>query len=114
MSDEVRAYAGLVQSIATELSRSRRARQVGAEYDDLYQEGLIAVWRALEEGADTVGADRVRDRMRDYMRWLGRHGGEDYEEMLPFNDEVDPTRSSAYSQRESLGRTHAGKDTHVE
>lgn len=86
MNDQVANYRGLVESIATDLSRSRRAKKVGAEYDDLAQEGLIAVWKALRGGVDAIGPGRIRDRMKDYMRWLGRHGGEGYDEMLPFDD----------------------------
>lgn len=88
MNDRVAGYRGLVESIAAELARSRRAAQVGAEFDDLAQEGLIAVWRALESGVETVGPERIRDRMKNYMKWLGRHGNEGYDEMLPFDDEI--------------------------
>lgn len=90
MNDRVAGYRGLVSSIAEQLSRSRRAKQVGAEYDDLNQEGLIAVWRALEEGAETVGPDRIRDRMKNYMSWLAAETRQPipYEELLPLNDET--------------------------
>jgi len=111
MNDKVRAYADLVESIAVELSRSRRAASVGAEYDDLMQEGLIAVWIALESGVETVGPQHIRFRMLNYMRWLGRHGNEDYEQMLPFDDELDTQRRSGLSKREAAGRTNLGKDS---
>jgi hypothetical protein len=90
MSDRVRDYAGLVESIAAELARGRRAQTVGAEYDDLYQEGLIAVWLKLKAGIDIVGPDHIRDRMRDYMKWLGAHQRQPipYEELLPLDDET--------------------------
>lgn len=88
MNDRVAGYRDLVESIATELARSNRAKRVGAEYDDLAQEGLIAVWKALRSGVDVVGPERIRDRMKDYMTWLGRHGNEDYDEMLPFDDDA--------------------------
>jgi len=87
MNDRVAAYRGLVESIAHGIARSRRAAQVGAEYDDLVQEGLIAVWLALESGVDTVGQDHIRDRMRNYMRALGGGTKMPYEEMLPLDDE---------------------------
>jgi hypothetical protein len=90
MNDQVRAYAGLVESIAEEVSRGRRAQTVGAEYDDLNQEGLIAVWRALESGVKVVGPDHIRDRMKDYMKWLGAQTRQPipYEELLPLDDET--------------------------
>ena len=88
MNDRVAGYRGLVESIAADLARSRRAAQVGAEYDDLAQEGLIAVWKALNKGVDVVGPERIRDRMLDYMRWLGRASVIPYEELLPLDDET--------------------------
>ncbi len=68
MNDRVAAYRDLVESIATEIARYRTAIRVGAEYDDLAQEGLIAVWEALESGVDVVGPERIRDRMLNYVR----------------------------------------------
>lgn len=54
------------------------------------QEGLIAVWLALESGVATVGPDHIRDRMRNYMRWLGAATRQPvpYEELLPLYDET--------------------------
>lgn len=45
----------------------------GAEYEDLLQEGLIAVWQALQR-AIRPSAKVVKARMVDYERWLGRQG----------------------------------------
>jgi hypothetical protein len=90
MNDRVAGYRGLVESIAADLARSRRAHEVGAEYDDLAQEGLIAVWLALEKGVCRVGPDHIRDRMKDYMTWLGALTRQPipYDELLPLNDET--------------------------
>jgi hypothetical protein len=90
MNDRVAGYRGLVESIAERLAKGRRAAQVGAEYDDLVQEGLIAVWRALKDGVDPVGPERIADRMRNYMRWLAADTRQPipYEELLPLNDET--------------------------
>lgn len=77
MSDKVGAYSGLVEHLAQKLAGTRSAKAVGADFDDLYQEGMIAVWLALESGVTSVGADRIRDRMRNYIRkganaaWMG-------------------------------------------
>lgn len=73
-------------------ARSQQAKQVGAEFDDLVQEGLIAVWVALENGVAVVGPERISDRMRNHMRWLGRaRSGAPpvpYDEMLSLNEET--------------------------
>jgi len=87
MNDQVGDYVGLVESLAHDIARSRRAQQVGAEYDDLVQEGLIAVWRTIEKG-EHVSKEFVLNRMKNYMRWLGRHTPVDYDEMLPLHDET--------------------------
>lgn len=88
MNDRVAGYRGLVESVAQRLVRTRRAQQVGAEFDDLVQEGLIAVFKKLRDGVDVVGEAHVRDRMRDYIKWLGRTEFVPYEEMLPLDDSV--------------------------
>lgn len=86
--DQIRGYAGLVESIAKQLAGSKRAQAVGAEYDDLVQEGLIAVWKKLEQGVEVVGAEHIRDRMKNYMTWLGRKSPIPYDEMLPLDDNI--------------------------
>lgn len=45
-TDEVAAYLPLCQSLARKLVNT----EDGIEFDDLVQEGLIRVWRCLEEG----------------------------------------------------------------
>lgn len=48
-----------------------------AEEDDLVQEGMIAVWVALESGVNP-SAQVVQGRMVDYVRALGRQMGQGY------------------------------------
>lgn len=85
MNDQLRNYAGLVDSLARKLSAGPRAAQVGAEYDDLYQEGMIAIWQALDRGV-TPSAEIIEDRMRNWFRWLGRQTPVPYEALLPLDD----------------------------
>lgn len=55
----------------------RLARQYdgmgGAEYDDLEQEGLIAVWLSLNRGIPP-SKDFIRFRMRNWIRKCRRRG----------------------------------------
>lgn len=68
------------------------AIQVGADQDDLTQEGLINVWQTLQRGV-TPSADIIEARMRDYVRYLGAQQGRNrrgeplhYDEILPLED----------------------------
>ncbi|MDE2103100.1 MAG: hypothetical protein KGL39_37995 [Patescibacteria group bacterium] len=96
INDRVAGYRGLVESIATEIAHYRTAIRVGADFDDLAQEGLIEVWEALEEGADPVNPERIRRRMIDYIRAGARVAppGErlspqiPYELVLPLDDDL--------------------------
>lgn len=91
MNDRVAGYRDAVEAIALRVSRGAVALQVGAEYDDLAQEGLILVWQSLERGVDP-SADMMENRMRDYVRLLGtqvgrsRDGSVPYEVLLPLDD----------------------------
>ena len=49
-----------------------------AEQDDLVQEGMIAVWVALE-GGHNPSKQVVQGRMMDYIRALGRQLGQRYD-----------------------------------
>ena len=79
-----------VEAIALRVSRGAMAVQVGADYDDLVQEGMIQVWMNLERGVDPL--HYVEFRMKDYGRWLGtqlgrgRDGSQPYEALLPLDD----------------------------
>lgn len=57
----------------------------GAELDDLVQEGRIFVWQSLQREV-FPSAEMIRNRMVDYVRWLGRQTPIPYEAMLPLDD----------------------------
>lgn len=74
------AYAGLVDSLAR-----RMTGYSDAEYDDLVQEGYIAVFLAHKAGAHPSKAI-CRGRMLNWCRYLRRLQNNDavaYEELLP-------------------------------
>jgi DNA-directed RNA polymerase specialized sigma24 family protein len=95
MNGRIAEYRDAVEAIALRVSRGAVAFQVGAEYDDLVQEGLIQVWQTLERGV-TPSAELLELRMRDYIRWLGtqigrgRDGSVPYEALLPLDEFVAP------------------------
>lgn len=43
-----------------------------AEYDDLYQEGLIAVWNCPEDADAQFVSKAVYNRMKDWVRFVKR------------------------------------------
>lgn len=67
MNARVGAYASTCEALAARIARSQAARQVGAEYDDLVQEGLIHVWLSLERGAHP-STEMIENRMKDWIR----------------------------------------------
>lgn len=76
------AYEGI---IATAAWRFRNA----AEYDDLYQEGMIAVWKCPPDADHTLIIVAIFNRMKSWMRYVKklRHYQEvNYEEIM--HDEV--------------------------
>jgi DNA-directed RNA polymerase specialized sigma24 family protein len=79
MNSAVSAYLGTVESLA----RKYDGRQ-GAEKDDLIQEGLIFVWQSLEKKI-CPAAWMIENRMKDYVRWMGRKNPTPYEAMLPID-----------------------------
>lgn len=88
INDRVADYRGLVESLAAKLSRSPSSVRVGAEYDDLVQEGLIFVWQSIGRGVEPKG-DLIEGRMLNWIRLMGRQLGGDpvaYEALLPLDD----------------------------
>lgn len=43
-----------------------------AEYDDLYQEGLIAVWKCPPDADPQFVSKAVYNRMKDWVRYVKR------------------------------------------
>lgn len=95
MNSAVAAYQATVEALAQKVAGGRRARQVGAEYDDLVQEGLIKVWQAFERGV-TPSVEMIELRMWDWVKFIGRQrlgaNPTPYEALLPLDDyrNVDP------------------------
>lgn len=77
-------YLSAVEFHARRLAASPPARQAGAEYDDLVQEGLLAVTLSLMRGVDPLLV--VANRMKDWIRLQKRQRDGDpvpYEALLP-------------------------------
>jgi DNA-directed RNA polymerase specialized sigma24 family protein len=83
-------YRGLVEALATEVHRSPGAKRVGAEFDDLVQEGLICVWQSLERGHNP--AHVIKNRMKDWVKFLAHRGTLAYATFLPLEDFRDLAR----------------------
>lgn len=85
-SEAVAAYRPHVEELARKVYAERKWLLDGAgDYDDLEQEGLIAVWLCLSRR--TIPTDDVIEgRMRDYVSWLRRRKAVPYEAMLPMDD----------------------------
>ena len=67
--------------VAAAAHRFRRA----AEYDDLYQEGMIAVWSCPPDATPKYIASAVYWRMKNWVRFvkkLRHHQSVDYEEIV--------------------------------
>lgn len=67
-SEAVAAYRPLCAKLALQLDGVG-----GAEFDDLEQEGLIAVWDSLRNGFNPSQVV-VGNRMRDWVRYCRRKG----------------------------------------
>lgn len=84
-SDEaITQWDGLVEATATRLVGTNRARRAAAEFDDLVQEGRIAVMDSLGRGVNPALV--IENRMKDYITWLIRWRKGDhvpYETLLP-------------------------------
>lgn len=94
------SYRGLVEALAEKVARSPQAKRVGAEYDDLVQEGLIDVWQALRREI-VPAATQVENRMKMWIRYLGANGRLEYGAALPIEDVADLARE----QDTAVGRT---------
>lgn len=70
-SADIAAYLPLTKKLAHRLEAY--GRRWGAEYDDLEQEGRIAVWQLLRHGFP-VSPKNVEHRMLDYLKVCKRQG----------------------------------------
>ena len=92
-----------VKELAERLSRRHRD-----EYDDLYQEGLIAVWQ-LRAAGEEVTEEKIEKRMRKWLRYRGRQRRElptDYDKRLKLSseEELRAVNAQAVSVRQLPGR----------
>lgn len=74
----VREYEKVVAAAAW---RFRNA----AEYDDLYQEGMIAVWKCPPDSDPQFVSKAVYNRMKDWVRYVKRlrhYQSVSYEEVM--------------------------------
>jgi len=67
-SEQVAVYLPQILGLA-----KRRRGRFGAEFDDLVQEGMIAVWIVLSNGLQ-VTEDRITQRMRAWNRYARSAG----------------------------------------
>jgi DNA-directed RNA polymerase specialized sigma24 family protein len=65
-SEDVAAYTQLVEKLAR-----KHIGRAQAEFDDLVQEGYIAVFLSLKRGIHP-SAEIIENRQRDYVRYLNR------------------------------------------
>jgi DNA-directed RNA polymerase specialized sigma24 family protein len=61
----VREYERLIADAAYKFRRA-------AEYDDLYQEGMIAVWSCPPDADPAVISTAIFNRMKDWVRYIKR------------------------------------------
>lgn len=80
LNEAIGAEQSRVESIARQL-----AGIDGVEYDDLVQEGLIAVWQSLENGVPPTSTF-IRNRMLNWVKYVRRQLPADYQDILPLND----------------------------
>ena len=53
----------------------------GAELDDLIQEGMISVWKNLEDG-NSPSKTAIKNRMVDWTRYCKKQNNKTYEELV--------------------------------
>ncbi len=73
---EIAQYAPLVEHMAWRYAGFRNC-----EFDDLRQEGLIAVWNALKF-CNTPTVDIIKERLRAWVRHVTREGMGGYDEYI--------------------------------
>jgi DNA-directed RNA polymerase specialized sigma24 family protein len=63
--EHIREYEKLVATAAYKLRNA-------AEYDDLYQEGMIAVWSLPPDTDSKYVSEAIFNRMKDWIRFIKR------------------------------------------
>jgi DNA-directed RNA polymerase specialized sigma subunit len=63
--ERVRDYERLIGDAAWKFRNA-------AEYDDLYQEGMIAVWKCPPDATPQVISQAIFNRMKDWVRYTKR------------------------------------------
>lgn len=76
LSKLIKSYEPMMHPLARRLSG-----RDGAEYDDLMQEGRVAVWQAIENGK-TPSTDIAYKRMLNWLRHLRPQNPSPYDEIL--------------------------------
>lgn len=81
--EDILVWDDLVKATAARLAGTRRARQAGAELDDLIQEGRLSVFLSILRGVNPGLV--IENRMKNYVQWVGRRTGNavPYEAALP-------------------------------
>lgn len=73
--EAIAAHLPMIEECASAIAAEARSHHYGAEFDDLRQEGMIAVWIAGAELDDDALEPRVLRRMNEYVSWLGKQRG---------------------------------------
>jgi DNA-directed RNA polymerase specialized sigma24 family protein len=74
----VREYEKVISTAAWKFKNA-------AEYDDLYQEGMIAVWKCPPDADTRFVTQAVYNRMKDWVRYIKRlrhHQSASYEDVV--------------------------------
>jgi len=72
-TSRIKSHLPLVEECASVIAAEARSHHYGAEWDDLRQEGMIAVWQSDKEGDDLEG--HILKCMAEYVSWLGKQRG---------------------------------------
>lgn len=89
MSNASQEFNDWAKPYETIVASAARKYASAAEYDDLYQEGMIALWRVYPSPDPKVVTTAVHNRMKNWVRYtkkLNYHQAASYEEIL--NDGV--------------------------
>ena len=75
-TDEVAiiTHLPIVEECASAIAAEARSRHYGAEFDDLRQEGMIAVWLDERKPEEKWEPYIIR-KMYDYVKFLGKQRG---------------------------------------